>query len=137
MATEQTAQEASGQRKRFAWLWTVEKLIPGEDKKCSGEGGTVDTIPMEVGDRLMVFFLDEHQVCFHKRSRDAFANDAVWQSARGVFNADANDHTGQIVAQFDDGRFVKITLNIDADGKGTLTGTHYRNPGDGGWIARD
>ncbi len=118
-------------RERFQWLWTIENVEEKENEKKIG-------VPMEEGDRLFVFFVSEFEVCFHRRGRKGFINDSAWDGARGIYNPNTDQITGEIVD--DDGKATIFVMSIEIDketGAGTLNGKHFYNPETGSWIGRD
>ena len=122
-----TAEEIATIKNRYQWLWKIDTVDPGED-------GTFDHLPMEIGDRLFIFFVSDDEVCFHKRSSTGSVNDPGWESARGVFF----DKTGKILGEIDDPKKGMTTFTISLDLESSrIRGEHRYNPGGGGWGGGD
>lgn len=118
-------------RERYQWLWKIVGVECKENERNIG-------VPMEQGDRLFVFFVSEFEVCFHRRGKKGFINDSAWDNARGCYNPNTDEITGQIVD--DDGKTTIFCMSIEIDnetGAGTLTGRHFYNPETADWTARD
>ncbi len=122
---------ANETRVRYQWLWTIKELVEGD---C----GTTEKVPMQVGDRLFVFFVSENEVCFHRRGKSGFANDRVWEETRGLFNPKTGHITGEIMDEQGSRTMFTIKLSInDKTGEGRIEGKHTYNPDAGGWIGND
>ncbi|MEL7538501.1 MAG: hypothetical protein AAFX44_15890 [Pseudomonadota bacterium] len=118
-------------RTRYQWLWTITKIYDGDE-------GHARNVPMQVGDRLFIFFISDREVCFHRRGRKGFDNDPGWEEALGVYSPKTNEIVGQIVST--EGFKTDFTIRLDTDeksGKRIIVGSHRYNPGAGGWRGDD
>ncbi len=119
-------------RLRFQWQWTITELEEGD------KDGSIENVPMQVGDRLFLFFISDREVCFHRRSKGGFSNDRSWEEARGIFNPKTGRITGDIVSDKGFRTLFSIELTIDPrTGEGCIRGTHSHNPTDGHWGGND
>lgn len=110
-------------RGRYQWVWQVTNVDVKPD----------ESVPMEEGDRLYIYFVTGDQVCFHHRSRNGNENAGLWESGVGVYS----EETGLVVGQLPDATTFSMSLKFDANGAGTLSCDHRRNPPTGGWQAQD
>ena len=117
-------------RERFQWLWRIYDVYKKDDDNT-------EKVPMQVGDRLFLFFISDTEVCFHRRPEKGFENDRAWNETRGTYCPESKEIKGSITDDAGQTTEYTITLEIDSSGRGKITGEHSYNPTAGGWHGND